>query len=343
MIFSAVFYRSSWRYEERAYRRILLDTGHALGNLECYAPHEYLLVYPISGFCDAALNSVLFLDPQDEGVLMVCALTRKEDMKGVAVRRSSVYPSGIVATPLRTPREGLLQRLHDASSIPGTEVFTEGKVPDDGRARGAPRGQARDAARGHAVRASGPRDDPRPPVHARVLGRRAHEAAARRRSSRTPTRSRFREGSARRRGDAARLRSLADRDLRHRAGVEGIEAGIYYYAPRSRELRCVRKGQFRDQSHHFCLGQELGLSAAAVVVHVSDLRRALDKYGERAYRYLHLDAGHLGQRMNLSALALGAGASGIGGFFDDEVNALLGVDRDRIIVYITCLGRPASG
>ena len=27
VIFSAVFYRSSWRYEERAYRRILLDTG----------------------------------------------------------------------------------------------------------------------------------------------------------------------------------------------------------------------------------------------------------------------------------------------------------------------------
>ena len=125
-------------------------------------------------------------------------------------------------------------------------------------------------------------------------------------------------------------------------GVEGLDAGVYYYAPRSHALRCVRKGQFRDQSHHFCLGQELGLSASAVVVHVSDLRRALDKYGERAYRYLHLDAGHLGQRMNLSALALGAGASGIGGFFDDEVNALLGVDPERIIVYVTCLGRPAG-
>ena len=93
-----MFFRSSWRYEERAYRRILLDTGHALGNLECYAPNEHLLVYPVSGFCDAAVNSVLFLDPKDEGVLMVCALARRRDMEGVTVRKSSVYPSGIVAT-----------------------------------------------------------------------------------------------------------------------------------------------------------------------------------------------------------------------------------------------------
>ena len=32
-----------------------------------------------------------------------------------------------------------------------------------------------------------------------------------------------------------------------------------------------------------------------------------------------------------------------GGFFDDEVNALLGLDRERIVVYITCLGKPAAG
>jgi SagB-type dehydrogenase family enzyme len=341
VIFSAVFYRSSWRYEERAYRRILLDTGHALGNLECYAPHEHLLVYPVSGFCDAALNSVLFLDPQDEGVLMVCALARKEDMKGVDVRRSSVYPSGIVATPLRTPREGLLQRLHDASSIPGTEVFTEGKVPDDDAL------EAIHADKPVTQLAGMPFELPVPET---ILVRRSTRAF----SGDALTNQQLatilsysyevavREGSAR---DAGMPRvfdpSLIETYVIVQA-VEGLDAGVYYYAPRARELRCVRKGQFRDQSHHLCLGQELGLSAAAVVVHVSDLRRALDKYGERAYRYLHLDAGHLGQRMNLSSLALGAGASGIGGFFDDEVNALIGADRDRIIVYITCLGRPAS-
>jgi SagB-type dehydrogenase family enzyme len=341
VIFSAVFYRSSWRYEERAYRRILLDTGHALGNLECYAPHEYLLVYPISGFCDAALNSILFLDPKDEGILMVCALVREGDLDGVTVRKSSVYPSGVVATPVRTPREGLLQRLHEASSIPGTEVFVEGRMPDDAPLEALHREKPSVALPGTAFD---------PPIPETILVRRSTRAF----SGDALTAQQLGnvlaysyevaipDGSAGDRG----LPSVFDPSLIETyvvvQAIEGVDPGVYYYAPRSRTLRRVRSGQFRDQSHHFCLGQELGLSAAAVVVHVSDLPRALEKYGERAYRYLHLDAGHLGQRMNLSALALGAGASGIGGFFDDEVNALLGIDRDRIVVYVTCLGKPAA-
>jgi SagB-type dehydrogenase family enzyme len=341
VIFSAVFYRSSWRYEERAYRRILLDTGHALGNLECYAPHEHLLVYPVSGFCDAALNSMLFLDPKDEGILMVCALARKADLEGVLVRRSSVYPSGIVSTPVRTPREGLLQRLHEASSIPGTEVFAEGKVPDE---------EALEALHADKPATELPSIPFELPIPETILVRRSTRAF----SGDALTKDQLatilgysyevaaRDNSPHDEGNPKVFDpSLIETYVIVQA-VENVDPGVYYYAPRSRTLRCVRKGQFRDQSHHLCLGQELGLSAAAVVVHVSDLMRALDKYGERAYRYLHLDAGHLGERMNLSALALGAGASGIGGFFDDEVNALLGIDRERIVVYVTCLGRPAS-
>jgi nitroreductase len=41
--------------------------------------------------------------------------------------------------------------------------------------------------------------------------------------------------------------------------------------------------------------------------------------------------------MNIAATALGAGASGIGGFFDDEVNTLLGLPLEKIVVYITTL------
>ena len=33
IITTAIFYRSAWRYQDRAYRRIYLDTGHLLGNI----------------------------------------------------------------------------------------------------------------------------------------------------------------------------------------------------------------------------------------------------------------------------------------------------------------------
>jgi nitroreductase len=93
---------------------------------------------------------------------------------------------------------------------------------------------------------------------------------------------------------------------------------------------------------YLCLGQELGGDAAAVVFHTADLARAVRRQGERAYRYLHLDAGMLGERLDLAALAEGLGASGIGGFFDDQVTELLGIPAEQAVVYITTIGVPAN-
>ncbi len=83
----------------------------------------------------------------------------------------------------------------------------------------------------------------------------------------------------------------------------------------------------------------MGRDAAAVIFHTADLKKAVDKYGDRVYRYLHLDAGHLGQRLNLAAIRLNLGVSGIGGFFDNQVNDILGIPIDEAVVYITTLGR----
>lgn len=124
------------------------------------------------------------------------------------------------------------------------------------------------------------------------------------------------------------------------SGVTGLEEGCYYYAPKAQELRQIRFKNFRQQLHYLCLGQDLGRDAGAVLFHTADLQKAVEKYGDRVYRYLHMDAGHLGQRLNLAAIHLGLGVSGIGGFFDDHVNDVLGIPADEAVVYITTLGRP---
>ncbi|NER30962.1 MAG: SagB/ThcOx family dehydrogenase, partial [Symploca sp. SIO1C4] len=74
----------------------------------------------------------------------------------------------------------------------------------------------------------------------------------------------------------------------------------------------------------------------------ADLKMAVSKYGDRAYRYLHMDAGHLGQRLNLAAIGLDLGVSGIAGFFDDQVNEVLGIPTDEAVLYITTLGQKTS-
>jgi SagB-type dehydrogenase family enzyme len=124
------------------------------------------------------------------------------------------------------------------------------------------------------------------------------------------------------------------------SGVTDLEEGCYYYAPKEQELRQIRFRNFRQELYYLCLKQNLGRDAAAVVFHTADLHRAIAHWGDRVYRYLHMDAGHLGQRLNLAATHLGLGVSGIGGFFDDQVNDLLGIPVDEAVIYITTLGFP---
>jgi len=121
-----------------------------------------------------------------------------------------------------------------------------------------------------------------------------------------------------------------------------LEAGCYYYAPQAEELRQIRFDQFRKDLHFLCLGQELGRDASVVIFHTANLATAVEKYGDRAYRYLHIDAGHLGQRLNLAATQRNLGVSGIAGFFDDQVNELLSIPAEEAVLYITTVGQKPS-
>ena len=52
-----------------------------------------------------------------------------------------------------------------------------------------------------------------------------------------------------------------------------------------------------------------------------------------------MDAGHLGQRLNLAATQRKIGVSGIAGFFDDQVNELLSIPAEEAVLYITTIGK----
>ncbi len=60
------------------------------------------------------------------------------------------------------------------------------------------------------------------------------------------------------------------------------------------------------------------------------------------YRYVWLDAGHVGQNLYLVAGALGLGSVAIGGFYDAEVNALLDLPAEEEAIYLFGIGRPVT-
>jgi SagB-type dehydrogenase family enzyme len=74
---------------------------------------------------------------------------------------------------------------------------------------------------------------------------------------------------------------------------------------------------------------------------IGALERAARAYGDRAYRYVHFEAGATGHRLYLAAEALGLGATGIGAFYDDEVHRHLdlGPNQDQV-VYHFAIGYP---
>ena len=65
------------------------------------------------------------------------------------------------------------------------------------------------------------------------------------------------------------------------------------------------------------------LPASVVLVITAIFQRTRWKYQDRAYRYILLDAGHLGENLYLTATSLGLGPCGIGAFLDDEINRLI--------------------
>jgi SagB-type dehydrogenase family enzyme len=347
LVTTAIFNRSAWRYEDRAYRRIFLDTGHLLGNIELasalygYRPHL------IGGFRDQAMNDLFYLNGNQESVMTVIPLTDLQTANpAIAQTPLTALPSPIQHDFPSLRNGELLNDFHHA-----TEIYEP--IPTD---------LLLSQATNH-----GTEDKYNFPFCLKIPTQTSpinwgnnlaelERTILRRRSTRSYTAENLTLDELKallsftyqaQGYEAQNLDPNPDyfdlsliQTFIAVSGVTGLEEGCYYYASQSQELRQIRFKNFRSELHYLCLGQDLGRDAGAVIFHTADLQQAVQKYGDRAYRYLHLDAGHLGQRLNLAAIQLGLGVSGIGGFFDDQVNEVLGIPEDEAALYITPLGRP---
>ena len=124
--------------------------------------------------------------------------------------------------------------------------------------------------------------------------------------------------------------------------VQGLDPGIYHYAVIDHMLERLDFAPVpAPRLTELFLGQSYPEDAALVVVITAVLGRSLKKYADRGYRLVLLEAGHLVQNLNLAATALGWGSVNLGGFLDDELGALLDLDREvEVPVYATAVGKP---
>ena len=81
------------------------------------------------------------------------------------------------------------------------------------------------------------------------------------------------------------------------------------------------------------------VESAVVFIWTAIFQRMKWKYGQRAYRYVYLDAGHIAENLALTATSLGLGSCQIGALFDDEVNEIIDVDGvEESVIYMSVVG-----
>jgi SagB-type dehydrogenase family enzyme len=121
--------------------------------------------------------------------------------------------------------------------------------------------------------------------------------------------------------------------------VHGMEPGVYHYFPPDHSLELLRKGDYSRAAAHSALDQKMAASASVTFIWTAVLERGKWKYRQRAFRYIYLDAGHIGQNVALAAEGMGLGCCAIGALYDDEVNELVAADgEDETVVYMTSVG-----
>ena len=122
--------------------------------------------------------------------------------------------------------------------------------------------------------------------------------------------------------------------------VEDLAPGVYHYAVQEHALELLKEGDFRAEMVGHAVGQEMVGEANVAFILTAIFQRTRWKYGPRAYRYILLEAGHIGQNIYLAATSLGLGACAVGAFFDQGLNRLLDIDgEEEAALYLLIAGR----
>lgn len=124
--------------------------------------------------------------------------------------------------------------------------------------------------------------------------------------------------------------------------VSGLAEGVYHYNPRVHALEIVIAGGVKAVQQA-SLYPEITSRANLVLVMVAVFQRTYLKYGERGYRFVLLDCGHVAQNLHLVSTAVGLASVGVGGFLDDDLNDALELDGvNEAAVHTMALGPLAS-
>ena len=330
---TCIFFRSSWKYRDRAYRYNLLDTGHLAENLSLAlkahdVPHTFHY-----DFDDQLVNEILAIDPQREGCLAVVFSQGQRQRPRQQTDRLDKPSSNLAKASQVSSREtglALINQIHRSSSRAVTRPLDPPDMLDHLGITLGKRLVVSDEE-GWSETISYP------------------ETLFRRRSKRNFVPKTLPPA------DLGRLLQLACEPCDQGNGVwsaseesvsmgvltghaESLTPGFYLLARKEKRMAFVYEGFLLGHMARICLDQGWLANSALQIVFLSNLELLDQTWGARGYRHAMLTAGRLGQRIYLGATALGLGCCGIGAFYDQEASDLLGINDTTKMLYLVAAG-----
>jgi SagB-type dehydrogenase family enzyme len=337
IICTCTYWRNAWKYQARTYRHFGWDNGTLLANLLAVATALGLPAQVVCGFEDEQVNRLIDVDPQREVAFSLVALGHAAAFPPPSPPEISPLRLETVPLSQREVDYPLMREMHAASSLNSKEEV--------------------EAWRGHSAVTDFPppvgpivplaplsdAEMPRDPIE-QVIQRRGST----RKFARSPI-------------TLTQLSTMLDRATRGVPAdfldppgaqlnelylivhaVEGLAPGAYVFHRNRGALECLKQGDFRADAGYLGLQQELPADAAVDIFFLADLSPILQRFGNRGYRVVQLEAGILGGKLYLAAYAQHLGATGLT-FFDDDVTRFFSPHAEgKSAIFLVAVGHSAK-
>jgi len=336
IICTGTYWRNAWKYHSRTYRHFGWDNGTILANVLAMSAAMKLPSRVITGFIDSQVNELLGLDVKREVSFSMVSVGYTESKPPVA---PPVEPLQLPTVPYSASEVDYpaMRKMHEASSLESAAEVTEWRLKSPSHAPSASKG---------TVTALSPLEEAKipPDTIEQVISRRGSTRQFARDPITMPQLSTMLERATR--GLPADFLSPEGSHLNDLYlivnSVVGMTAGAYFYRWEDKQLELLKSGDFRDKAGYLGLEQQIPADASVDIFFLADLKRILERYGNRGYRAAQLEAGILGGKLYLAAYAQKLGCSGLT-FYDDDVASFFSPHaRGKSAIFLVALGRSAA-
>jgi SagB-type dehydrogenase family enzyme len=333
---TGTYWRNAWKYQARTYRHFGWDNGTIVANILAVSAASGLPAEIVLGFVDADVNRLLDLDTRREVSLCLVPLGHTSESSLPAPRDAPALGLETIPLSQREVEYPAMLEMHDASLLESVEEVTQWR----GKAPVLPSS----ALAGEAVRLPRLPDEEQPKdTTEQVILRRGSTRTFDKAASITLAQLSTVLDYATRGLSADFLESpgaqLNDLYLIVHS-VQGLKPGAYFFSRGQNTLELLKEGDFRAEAHHLGLEQDLPADACVDIFFLADLKRILERYGNRGYRAVQLEAGTIGGRIYLAAYAQHLGATGLTFFDDDVVNFFSPHAKDKSAIFLLAIGKP---